>query len=83
VFDDEKERNLETFSRVFRARPIAVYVTRAFCAIFIVAIYFATVMTEAGDSVSRDMRVPPNRRLHDVRIRVTAAIKLYIAFQIL
>jgi hypothetical protein len=28
------------------------------------------------------MRVPPNRRLHDVRIRVTA-IKLYIAFQIL
>jgi hypothetical protein len=50
--------------------------------IFIVTFYFATVMTEAGGSVLRDMRVPPNRRLHDVRIRVTA-IKLYIAFQIL
>jgi len=40
-------------------------------------------MTGADGGVSRDMRVPPNRRLHAVRIRVTAAIKLYIAFQIL
>jgi len=40
-------------------------------------------MTGAVGGVSRDMRVPPNHRLQNVRIRVIAAIKLYIAFQIL